>query len=192
MKKTLITGLFALGFAIPGAQAAEYKIDTEGQHAFIQFKIQHLGYSWLHGRFNDFSGHFTYDKENPDASEVVVNIDPASIDSNHAERDKHLRDEEFLHVDEYPEAKFESTGFEDHGDGTATLEGELTLRGETNPVTIDVEHVGHGEDPWGGYRRGFKGTTKLALEDYGIDYDLGPDAEEVYLTLSIEGVRQDD
>lgn len=190
MRKILLTGLLALAFAVPAAQAAEYKIDTEGQHAFIQFKIQHLGYSWLYGRFNDFSGHFTYDKDNPDDSEVVVNIDPASIDTNHAERDKHLRGDEFLHVAEYPEAKFVSTSFNDHGDGTATLKGDLTLHGVTKPVTIDVEHVGHGEDPWGGYRRGFKGTTKIALRDFDIDYDLGPASREVTLMLSVEGVRQ--
>jgi len=191
MKKTLMAGLLAAGFLLPGlTQAATYKIDQEGQHAFIEFRIQHLGYSWLYGRFNDFSGQFTYDKENPDDASVQVRIDPASIDTNHAERDKHLRGEEFLHVGKYPKAKFVSTGFDDHGDGTATLKGKLTLHGETNPVTIDVEHVGHGKDPWGGYRRGFIGTTTIALRDYGIDYDLGPASREVELTLSVEGVRQ--
>lgn len=191
MKKTLLIGLLAAGFLIPGlAQAATYKIDQEGQHAFIEFRIQHLGYSWLYGRFNDFSGQFTYDPDNPDDASVTVNIDPASIDTNHAERDKHLRSDEFLHVSEYPQAKFVSTGFEDHGDGTATLKGKLTLHGETQPVTIDVEHVGAGKDPWGGYRRGFIGTTTLALRDFGIDYDLGPASRTVELTLSVEGIRQ--
>jgi len=191
MKKTILAALLAASFLLPGlASAATYKIDQEGQHAFIEFRIQHLGYSWLYGRFNDFSGQFTYDQDNPDESSVTVNIDPASIDTNHAERDKHLRGDEFLHVSKYPEAKFVSTDFDDHGDGTATLKGKLTLHGVTKPVTIDVEHVGHGKDPWGGYRRGFIGTTTIALRDFGIDYDLGPASREVELTLSVEGVRQ--
>ncbi|MEW8500533.1 MAG: YceI family protein, partial [Candidatus Thiodiazotropha taylori] len=81
---------------------------------------------------------------------------------NHAERDKHLRGEDFLYVDKYPTAKFVSTGFKELGDGKASLHGDLTLRGVTKPVEIDVQHIGHGDDPWGGYRRGFFGTTEIA------------------------------
>lgn len=172
------------------ALADKYIIDTEGSHAFIQFRIQHLGYSWLTGRFNTFSGNFDYDENNPDKASVQVAIDIASIDSNHAERDKHLRGDDFLDVDKYPKAKFESTSFSENGDGTAVLKGNLTLHGVTRPVTIDVEHIGHGDDPWGGYRRGFEGTTRIALADYGVKYNLGPKSREVELILSVEGVRQ--
>lgn len=183
-----LTGLLLL--ACGPLMAAEYKIDTEGQHAFIQFRIQHLGYSWLYGRFNDFDGGFTYDEANPDKSKVNVTIDMDSIDSNHAERDKHLRGEDFFHVSKYPEARFVSTSFEDHGDGTATLKGDLTIKDATRNVTIDVKHIGHGEDPWGGYRRGFAGTTTIKLKDFNIDYDLGPASTYAELELSIEGIRQ--
>ena len=88
------------------AAGAEYKIDTERHHAFIQFRIKHLGYSWLLGQFNDFQGKFSYDEANPSASSVDVVIDTASIDSNNAERDKHLRSKDFLNVDKYPQARF--------------------------------------------------------------------------------------
>ncbi|MBT8127757.1 MAG: YceI family protein [Gammaproteobacteria bacterium] len=172
------------------ALADKYIIDTKGSHAFIQFRIQHLGYSWLTGRFNTFSGSFEYDEKNPANASVVVEIDTASVDSNHAERDKHLRDDDFLDVEKYPTAKFVSTSFKEKGDGTAVLEGNLTLHGVTKPVTIDVEHVGHGEDPWGGYRRGFEGRTRIALADFGINYNLGPKSKELELMLSVEGVRQ--
>lgn len=172
------------------AQGADYVIDTQGAHAFIQFRIKHLGYSWLLGRFNDFEGRFSYDEEHPAASKVEVTIRTASIDSNHAERDKHLRGEDFLAVDKYPEARFVSTAFREDDDGTARLSGELTLRGVTRPVAIEVQHIGHGPDPWGGYRRGFQGTTVLKLADFGIDYDLGPAAREVELFLSVEGIGQ--
>ena len=114
------------------AQAAErYLIDTKGMHAFITFRIQHLGFSWLEGRFNRFSGEFTYDETNPANNRVSVEIDVASIDSNHAERDKHLRDERFFDVKRYPKATFVSTGWEDLGDGRARLKGKFTLRGVT-------------------------------------------------------------
>jgi polyisoprenoid-binding protein YceI len=191
MTKKLTAFALAAALVLPTQLfAAKYVIDTEGSHAFIQFRIQHLGYSWLSGRFNTFSGSFEYDENNPDKASVQVEIDTASVDSNHAERDKHLRDEDFLDVKKFPRARFESTSFKDNGDGTAVLKGDLTLHGVTKPVTIDVEHIGHGPDPWGGYRRGFEGTTRIALADYNINYNLGPKSKEVELTLSVEGIRQ--
>lgn len=183
----LLTGLSAT------AQAAEhYVIDTKGMHAFITFKIQHLGFSWLEGRFNHFSGEFDYDEANPANNRVKVEIDVASIDSNHAERDKHLRGEDFFDVNKYPKATFVSTGWEDHGNGKATLKGKFTLRGVTKEIDIDVRQIGAGKDPWGGYRRGFEGTTTLQLSNYRMKKGamLGPAAEQVEIWLSIEGVRQ--
>jgi len=192
MKPRLLNGI-ALIIALttaPLSQAADYVIDTEKAHAFIQFRIKHLGYSWLLGRFNDFDGTFFYDETDPGASRTEVTIRTASIDSNHAERDKHLRSKDFLDVDKYPEARFISSGFTESADNTAVLTGNLTLHGVTRQVTIDVKQIGHGPDPWGGQRRGFEGTITLKLADYGIDYDLGPAAREVELFLSVEGIRQ--
>ncbi|MEE4376324.1 MAG: YceI family protein [Candidatus Competibacteraceae bacterium] len=193
MKKLTVAGILSLGLAmlLPGLAVAEdFLIDTKGSHAFVQFKIKHLGYSWLYGRFNDFAGNFSYDENNPEAAKVEVVIKTASVDSNHAERDKHLRNSDFLNVNEHPEARFVSTAFTESGDNKAELTGDLTLNGVTRPVTIDVEHIGHGPDPWGGYRRGFAGTTTLKLADFGIDYDLGPASTEVEMILSVEGIRQ--
>lgn len=191
MKKLIVAGmLLSSSLLMSAAQAEDYVIDSKGSHAFIQFKIKHLGYSWLLGRFNDFTGTFSYDEKNPSAAKIVVDIDPASVDSNHAERDKHLRGEDFLHVEKFPKAKFVSTSFEEKGNGKAVLKGDFTLHGVTRPISIDVEHIGHGKDPWGGYRRGFAGTTSIALKDYNINYNLGPASKEVELFLSIEGIRQ--
>lgn len=170
--------------------ASSYVIDTKGGHAFIQFKISHLGYSWLVGRFNRFSGEFEYDSQNPSGSSVTVVIETESIDSNHAERDKHLRDDDFLAVKRYPEARFVSRSFTEREDGTALLRGDLTLRGVTQSIDIEVEHVGSGSDPWGGYRRGFSGKTRLVLADFGITKYLGDAAKEMELLLGIEGIRK--
>jgi len=182
----LATSLLAPAFAAE----EQYLIDTEGAHAFVQFRIKHLGYSWLYGRFNEFGGTFTYDVTNPSESRVEVRIKTASIDSNHAERDKHLRGKDFLDVDKYPETTFRSTSYKETGLNKATLTGDLTLHGVTKPVTIDVRKIGNGPDPWGGYRRGFEGTTTLKLADFGIRKNLGPASREVELTLSVEGIRQ--
>lgn len=191
MKSGMLCGALLAGSLFTGlAQAADYVIDTEKAHAFIHFRIPHLGYSLLLGRFNDFSGRFSYDEDSPYAASVQVRIATASIDTNHAERDKHLRSEDFLDVDAYPEAVFTSSGYRENPDGSGVLRGELTLHGVTRAVEIDVQPVGHGPDPWGGYRRGFTGTTRLKLADYGIDYDLGPASREIDLFLSIEGIRQ--
>jgi polyisoprenoid-binding protein YceI len=186
--KYLAAGLTLLLSGV--AQAADYTIDTKGAHAFIQFHIKHLGYSWLVGRFNRFEGGFSYDEANPGAAQVAVTIDTTSIDSNHAERDKHLRDEEFLDVENFPQARFVSTAYRDLGDGSGELQGELTLHGVTRPLTIAVTSIGAGDDPWGGYRRGFEGRTSFALADFGIKRNLGPASKEVHLWLGVEGIRQ--
>jgi len=183
--------MLALAAALPlSALADTYQIDREGQHAFINFRIQHLGFSWLHGRFNDFSGSFEFDPEKPEAAKVEVEIDPASVDSNHAERDKHLRDEDFLFVSKHPEARFVSTVSALDSLGNGTLTGDLTLRGVTKPVVLQVVGIGAGPDPWGGYRRGFEATTTFALKDFGIEKELGPASKNVELTISVEGIRQ--
>ncbi|MBI5040487.1 MAG: YceI family protein [Gammaproteobacteria bacterium] len=172
------------------APAADYVIDTAKAHASIQFRIQHLGYSWLYGRFNQFEGTFSYDEKNPATNKVEVSIDTASVDTNYAERDKHLRSDDFMDVEKFPQARFVSAKFEDKGDGKAVLTGNLTLHGITKPVVIAIERIGQGDDPWGGYRTGFFGTTTLKLADFGITRDLGPAAQEVEFMLSVEGIRQ--
>jgi polyisoprenoid-binding protein YceI len=177
--------------ATQSSSVEHYVIDTRGAHAFVQFRIPHLGYSWLYGRFNQFEGGFSFDPENPSNSSVEVTIQTASVDSNHERRDNHLRGEDFLQVERFPDAHFRSTAFTPKGDDQYTLVGELTLMGQTREVEIDVEHFGAGEDPWGGFRRGFTGRTALTLADFGIDYDLGPDSRVVEMILDIEGIRQD-
>ena len=170
--------------------AADYIVDTKGAHAFVQFRVMHLGYSWLYGRFNEFSGDFSYDPEAPDKSDIRVMIDTTSVDSNHAERDKHLRGEKFLDVAKFPEAKFVSMRVEVDDENNATVFGNLTLKDVTKEVALDVERVGMGEDPWGGYRVGFEGRTKFRMKDFNILRDLGPMSQDVEMILSIEGIRK--
>ncbi len=182
--KTLLLTL-TLGLVTHPLLAAEYKIDPA--HSFVQFRISHLGFSWSYGRFNNISGTFNYDPADPEASMIKLEIDTASLDTNYAERDKDVR-ENWLNVADFPTASFESTGYAGN-DSEGTLEGTLTLHGMSKPLSIDVQKVGEGKDPWGGYRVGFSGKTALRREDWGIPGNLGPSAEIMEFELTIEGIR---
>lgn len=183
---SLATALFASGSLF----ADDYVIDKKGAHASIQFKISHLGYSWLWGRFNDFEGAFSYDEKNKAASKVAVTVNTKSVDSNHAERDKHLRSDDFLDVSQFPQATFVSTSYVEGNDGKAKLKGNLTLHGVTKEIELDIAMIGGGKDPWGGFRRGFEGQTRIALKDFGIKKDLGPASAELDLIIALEGIKQ--
>jgi polyisoprenoid-binding protein YceI len=184
----LATGL-ALSMAFPmTAAAADYVIDNQGAHASINFKVSHLGYSYTIGRFNTFDGTFSYDADSLTASKVSVNVDTTSLDSNHAERDKHLRSADFIDAAKYPTATFTSTGVTDQGNGHLAITGDLTLHGKTQPITIDAQFIGAGADPWGGERAGFMGTTRLDLAKFDIKA-MGM-VDHVDMELYVEGIKQ--
>ncbi|MBE8715838.1 YceI family protein [Cellvibrio sp. KB43] len=191
MKKTLLgLVLGSVALASLPAMADKYVIDTKGAHASINFEIQHLGYSWLTGRFNEFSGEFNYDPKDVAASKINVTINTNSVDSNHAERDKHLRSDDFLNVAKFPTATFVSTKIVQDDGEEFDIIGDLTLNGVTKSVTIEVDKIGEGKDPWGGYRVGFEGETEIRLKDFNIKQDLGPASQSVKLKLHVEGIKQ--
>jgi polyisoprenoid-binding protein YceI len=170
--------------------ARDYIIDTRGMHASIQFRIKHLGFSWLTGRFEDFDGRFSYNKRELDTSKIEITVQTASIDTNHAERDKRLRDKKFLDAKIYPEATFISHSFTPLSKGLFLLTGDLNLHGVTREISMQVQHIGEGRDPWGKFRRGFEGTFEITLADYGITEFLGKDARTMELIINLEGIRQ--
>jgi len=189
----------AAGFAwaisampISTALADNYIVDTQGSHAFIQFRVKHLGYSWLYGRFNKFDGEFSYDPDMPEASTVTVTVDVTSVDTNHSLRETHIAAPKFLNSKEFPKAIFESTSYTVNENGHAVLEGNLTFLGVTKPITVDVEYIGVGNDPWGGYRQGFEGRATISPKEWGLDLGskLGEASSTVELLLSLEGIKQ--
>lgn len=190
MLKKLASGALVGSLMIAGAAtAADYKVDIEGQHAFVQFKVNHLGFSWMYGSFKDFDGTFSYDPAKPEESVVNITIQTNSVDTNHTERDKHLRSGDFLNVRKHPEARFTSTSVEVTGEDTMDVSGNLTLNGVTKPIVIAVKKTGEGDDPWGGYRVGFEGTTSIMMKDYNVKQNLGPATQSIEFMLSLEGVR---
>ena len=190
-KSILALAVSTIGVMSLPALADTYEIDTKGAHASINFAIKHLGYSVLTGRFDTFTGEFTYDPAKPEASTVNVTIDTGSVNSNHAERDKHLRSPDFLNVEKFPKATFVSTKIVlDDDKDEFDIVGDLTLNGVTKSVTIEVEKIGEGKDPWGGYRAGFSGETEISLKDFNVKMDLGPASQTVKLALEVEGIKK--
>ncbi|MBF0460165.1 MAG: YceI family protein [Magnetococcales bacterium] len=183
----LIANMVWTGSSSVWAAEEQYKIDPA--HSFVTFSIAHLGYSLLQGRFNKIEGTFTLESDQTTGAAIQITVQTDSIDSNHAERDKHLRSKDFLDVDKFPSAVFKSSRMVEK-DGKSTVEGELTLHGVTRPVTFEARTIGAGPDPWGGFRRGYTGSLHIKRADYGIRYNLGQAAEEMDLGLYIEGIRQ--
>ncbi|WP_372881028.1 YceI family protein [Psychromonas sp.] len=189
MKKTLLATALLTSMTLPAmVNAADYVIDSKGKHASVNFKVSHLGYSFIQGRFNNFEGQFSYDPDNIEASKVMVSVDTTSLDSNHAERDKHIKSSDFINAGKYSTATFNSTKVTKKAQGGLTIEGDLMLHGKTQAITIDANIVGEGDDPWGNYRAGFEGTTRLQLADFGIQV-VGA-SSYVDMQLHVEGIRQ--
>ncbi len=171
--KTLVKSTI-LATAIIGSSlvsAATFVIDDSkaGAHSQIDVKVNHLGFSWVKGRFNNFSGTFEYDKNKPNESSIEVTIDTTSFDSNHAKRDKHVMSADFLNASEYPTATFKSTDIKGQGDGNLTVTGDLTLHGITKSISFDANLIGEGDSPWGDYRSGFAAKTTLKFDDFKIN-----------------------
>ncbi|APV40277.1 hypothetical protein PFAS1_13275 [Pseudomonas frederiksbergensis] len=195
LKKSVSTlAMGAVLLAGGQAMAADYVLDKEGQHAFVNFKVSHLGYSYITGTFRDMDGKFSFDADNVEESTVEVNVRTSSLFSNHAERDKHLGDKEFLNISQYPNARFVSTrvqptGKNSEGKQTADVLGDLTISGVTKAVVIKAVFLGEGADPWGGYRAGFEGTTTIRREDFGQVGKLAPGSSLIDLYITFEGIR---
>ena len=189
LKKTLAA--LAIGSAVLSANvmAADYVVDKEGQHAFVDFKISHLGYSYITGTFKDIDGKFSFDAAKPEDSKIEFNVNTASVFTNHAERDKHIASADFLNASKFGKATFVSTSVKSTGANTADVTGDLTLLGVTKPVVVKATFLGEGKDPWGGYRAGFEGTTNIKRSDFGKQKDLGPSSDAVELYVTFEGVK---
>jgi len=189
MKKIMLASILTATTALPiSAMAADYMVDTDGAHASVNFKISHLGYSYIEGRFNNFEGQFSYDANDIEASKVEVTVDTTSLDSNHAERDKHLRSDDFIDASKFTSAKFTSTSVVKKADGGLAITGDMTLHGMTKSIVVDANIIGEGKDPWGGYRAGFEASTRLQVADFGIKA-VGA-SSYVDLNIVLEGIRK--
>lgn len=183
-----IVACVAAGAAGTAAVGAEYVID--GSHSMVVFKIGHLGVSNNYGRFNDISGTYTFDPANPGASSFDVTIRADSVDTHHADRDKHLRSPDFLNATEFPVIRLNSVSVKKKDDATLDVTAELTLHGVTKKIRFDLTHVGSAKSPFDDFRSGFETTFKISRSNYAMRHMVGPVGDEVVLMVNIEGIRQ--
>ena len=169
--------------------------DIDTAHSALQFHVRHMVISKVHGRFAQWSGHVELDEQDPKRTTVEVAIDPASIDTQHADRDTHLRSPDFLDVANYPQMTFRSTRVEKSGDGYRVA-GELSLRGVSREVVLEVEYAGTAKDPWGNQRAGFTARTAIDRRDFGLVWNAALEAggvlvgEKVEISIELEAVKQ--
>ena len=177
---------------IPGYVAGTWAIDPV--HSEVGFTVRHMMVSKVRGRFTGFSGEFVTGADPLDSS-VTATVELSSIDTGNADRDNHIRSADFFDVDAHQVMTFRSTGVRLHGD-SYLLDGELTLKGVTRPLTLDLELGGFGPDPSGGTRAGFTATGEIKRSDFGVDFNAVLETggvvvgDKVTLLLEIEGVLQ--
>jgi polyisoprenoid-binding protein YceI len=140
-------------------------------HTRIGFVARHAMVTKVRGAFNEFEGTATLDGANPADSSAQVTISAASIDTRNAQRDEHLRSNDFLSMDEYPQITFSSTGARQVDDSTFELAGDLTIKGVTNQITVPFSFEGAAKDPFGNLRVGFEGAVTINRKDYGITWN---------------------
>jgi polyisoprenoid-binding protein YceI len=171
--------------------AGTWKIDPV--HSDVSFTVRHMMVSKVRGRFGTFEGEIVTAPDPLDSS-VTATIDLGSVDTNNPQRDAHIRSSDFFAVDAHPTMTFRSTGIRPAGEGLYVVDGELTLRGVTRALSLDLEFNGFGPDPYGGIRAGFSATTELNRRDFGIDISMPLDGggvvvgDKVTVSLEIEAV----
>jgi polyisoprenoid-binding protein YceI len=164
-------------------------------HSAIHFWVRHMVIAKVHGRFARWSGALELDPQDLSRSSVEVHVDAASIDTQVADRDAHLRSPDFLDVATHPELVFRSRKVERAGDGYRVI-GDLTLHGVTREVALDVEYAGTAKDPWGNERAGFSARTALDRRDFGLKWNAALETggvlvgEKVEISIELEAVKQ--
>jgi polyisoprenoid-binding protein YceI len=171
-----------------------WRIDPD--HSEIRFAIRHLMISTVRGRFTRFRGDLIYDDVRERPAGVLVEIDAASIDTGHTQRDLHLRSGDFFDVESHPQILFASKHIEPIGGNHYQVDGDLRLRGETRPVVLDVTFEGTGEDPSGQMRASFTATTQIDRRDFGLTWNRPLEAggvlvgDMVRIYLEIQAVQE--
>jgi polyisoprenoid-binding protein YceI len=171
-----------------------YAIDPT--HSRIGFVARHAMVTKVRGSFNEFAGRGYFDADDPSRSHVELTIQAASIDTRNADRDSHLRSNDFFDMETYPEIRFASTSVESAGPARFRVTGDLTIKGVTNPVAVDFEYTGNAVDPFGNERIGFEGTTTINRKDWGVNWNAALEAggllvsEKVTLEFEVSAVRE--
>jgi polyisoprenoid-binding protein YceI len=170
-----------------------YNLDPT--HTRVGFSARHAMVTKVRGAFNELTGSGYFDEAEPAKSSVELTIKAASIDTRNPDRDAHLRSNDFLAMDEYPEITFRSTSVQKLGQDRYAVTGDLTIRGTTKPVTVELEFTGSAVDPWGNLRLGFEGSATINRKDWGVNWNAALEAggllvsEKVTLEFELAAVK---
>ena len=179
----------AVAAATPASAAAPVTWKIDPSHTTVGFRIKHMEASWFHGRFNEVSGTVIHDAEHPSGSSIAFEIATASVDTNHKDRDDHLRNADFFNAKVHPKISFRSTEVAAAGKDKLKVKGMLSLHGVEKELEFTADVTGAGKAPWGeliGFEAGF--TVKRS--EYGITAYPGALGEEVRVNVAIEAIKQ--
>lgn len=170
-----------------------YQIDKA--HSEAAFQVRHL-ITKVRGRFAEFDGTIQFDAQAPEQSSVTFTVQAASIDTNQADRDAHLRSDDFFAVEQFPVLTFVSTKVSPAGEAAFDVEGDLTIRGVTKRTVLPVSYLGTAKDPWGKERAAFEAEITINRKDFGLTWNAALETggflvgDEVKVTLTVQAVAQ--
>jgi polyisoprenoid-binding protein YceI len=176
------------------APVSVWQIDAS--HSSVDFAVKHMVVATTRGTFRELAGTIKLDEANPQASSVEATIVTASIDTRDERRDGHLRSPDFFETEKFPTIEFRSRRVEPAGGDRYRLAGDLTIRGVTRSVDLELTYDGQASDPWGGVRAGFEARTSISRADFGLTWNQALETggmlvgDEVKIQLHVEAVRQ--
>jgi polyisoprenoid-binding protein YceI len=170
--------------------------NIDNSHTLVEFSVRHLMISTVKGRFGEVSGKVVADDADPSRSQIEATINVASIDTREAQRDAHLRSADFFDAENFPTLTFRSTRIEKASGDDLKVTGDLTIRGTTREVVLDVTSEGRVKDPWGGERAGYSAKTKIKRSDFGLTWNMALETggvvvgDDIKIALEVELVKQ--
>lgn len=180
--------------AVPQIATSTWNLDPV--HSVAEFKVKHMMISNVKGQFANVTGVLTLDESDPTNSTIEASIEAASVNTRDAQRDTHLKSEDFFHAERFPKLSFKSTRITRTGNGDLAVAGDLTIRGVTRNVVFTVEGpTPPAKDPWGNTRLGLSATTKINRKDFGLTWNAALEAgsilvgEDVTITLDVQFVK---
>ena len=190
LSRTLATALLGGALFLSSSAFAADTWSVDPAHSTAIFRVKHFGASWQYGRFNDISGTLVLDDADPSKSTIELTIKTDSVDTNNQKRDDHLKSPDFFNAAQYPTMTFKSKTIAVKSAGVWTVTGDLTMHGTTKTVTVDLERVGTGKDPWGGTRTGAETTFTLKRSEYGVSGLPDGLGDEVRVIVSVEAIKK--
>jgi polyisoprenoid-binding protein YceI len=188
--KNPILGLtLALLVGLPATAKAADTYTVDPVHSTVIFKTKHFGVGYVYGSFRKISGTIVVDEKKPSRSKVNLEVDASSVFTANKKRDTHIKSPDFLNVKQFPKITFTSTKVTKRGKG-ADVTGKLILHGKTKTITVRMNKIGSGKDPYGNFRIGFEGTFTINRSDYGMTKMKGAVGEKMHLIIAVEGMRK--